>query len=141
MDINVIINELILRFFTVFKKIKLVKFQYCVSQDFIVLFYTDTIFYTDRLFSEFNHEEQLFIVAHEIMHFIIREQKLNKKDNNKNDELLNYVEDAWINQFLIKLGLIPPKGVVLIDDALNHSIDELYKIYLSRINIDNIIKR
>ncbi|MBP3634931.1 MAG: hypothetical protein J6J17_00530 [Bacilli bacterium] len=151
MDVNKIINELNLRVPSIVKGIKLVKFQYCASQDFVALFYIDTIFYTDRLFLEFNHEEQLFIVAHEAMHFMIREQKRDLKNNNKNEELLNYVEDAWINQLLIKLGLTPPKDVVLIEDALNYSIDELYKMYLLRINevksyfcpvdIDSIIKK
>lgn len=49
------------------------------------------------------------------------------------------------------LGLTPPKGVVLIDDALDHNIDELYKMYLPKlselkiwfnpINTDNLIKK
>lgn len=82
---------------------------------------------------------------------MIREQKRDLKNKYKNENLLNYVEDAWINKFLIKLGLTPPAGVVLIDDALNHSIDELYKMYLPKlselknwfnsINTDNLIKK
>ena len=85
------------------------------------------------------------------MYFIIRGQKRDLKNKNKNEELLNYIEDAWINQLLIKLGLIPPKGVVLIDDALNYSIDEFYEMYLPRIseikewinpiNTDDILKK
>lgn len=151
MNINVITNELALKVPTIAKVIKIVKFQYCDSQDFVALLYNCIIFYTDKLFLQFNHEEQLFIVAHEIMHFMLREQKRDLKNKNKNEDLLNYVEDAWINQFLIKLGLTPPKEVVLIDDALNHSIDELYEMYLPKIdelkiwftpiNIDNLIKK
>jgi len=140
---------LTLRIPIIAKIIKLVKFQYCDSQEFIAIFHKDNIFYTDRLFSDFNHEEQLFTIAHEIMHFVIRQQKRDLK--NKNEDLLNYVEDAWINQLLIKFRLLPPKGVVLIDDALNYSIDEFYEMYLPKlselkpwfnpINIDNIIKK
>lgn len=151
MDINIITNELILRVPAIAKVIKLVKFQHYDSQDFVALLYNSIIFYTDKLFSEFNHEEQLFIVAHEVMHFMIREQKRDLKNKNKNEDLLNYVEDAWINQLLIKFGLTPPKGAVLIEDALNYSIDELYEMYLPKIdelkiwfnptNIDNLIKK
>lgn len=97
MDINIITNELILKVPVIAKVTKLVKLQYFASQDFVALCHIDTIFYTDRLFSELNHEEQLFTVAHEIMHFMIREQKRDLKNKNKNEDLLNYVEDAWIN--------------------------------------------
>ncbi|MDE5539578.1 MAG: hypothetical protein K2J20_03750, partial [Bacilli bacterium] len=92
-----------------------------------------------------------FIIAHEAMHFMIREQKRDLKNNNKNKDLLNFIEDAQINQLLINLGLTPPKGIVLIDDALNYTEDELYQMYLPKIseikewinpiNIDDILKK
>lgn len=50
MDINIITNELILKFPVIEKAIKLLKFQYFTSQNFVALYHVDTMFYTDRLF-------------------------------------------------------------------------------------------
>lgn len=52
----------------------------------------------------------------------------------KDPDLLNFVEDAIINQMLVQCGMTMPKGCINIPDALDYSVEELYMKYLPRID-------
>ena len=91
-----------------------------------------TIYYRDSFLNDFSLEEQGFILAHELLHAIIHandNKHIKERYLNSNRWLLNFVEDAYINQILIKAGFIPPKGVVLIaiENPENCNILDLYE--------------
>lgn len=82
-----------------------------------------TIYYKDEFLTDFDDEEKVFIIAHEIFHIILSHLFRNI---GRDRDLLNYVEDAIINQLLVKDGLKMPTGLVEIEDALDYSTEELY---------------
>ena len=86
------------------------------------------VYYGDGLCKDYSVDEQAFIIAHEIMHYWVSINVNRKQFHNCDGELLNFVEDAQINQLLLAWGFIPPKGVVLISDALDYGYIELYNI-------------
>ena len=86
------------------------------------------VYYGDGLCKDYSVDEQAFIIAHEIMHYCVSINVNRKQFHNCDGELLNFVEDAQINQLLLAGGFIPPKGVVLISDALDYGYIELYNI-------------
>lgn len=88
------------------------------------------IIYTENLFLNYSDDERAFVIAHEILHYINHQRKSGNKIQNPDFWLINFVEDAQINQLLIKYGLTPPKGLVLLSDALNYELIDLYnKLY------------
>ena len=87
------------------------------------------VYYGDELCKDYSVDEQAFIIAHEIMHHYYASINVNRKQfHNCDGKLLNFVEDAQINQLLLAWGFTPPKGVVLISDALDYEYIELYNI-------------
>ena len=94
-----------------------------------------TIYFQKDLFTDYDYDERVFIVAHEIFHVILRHLFRNK---GRDPELLNYCEDAIINKLLDNAGLKRPKDCIYIENALDYSVDELYMKLLP--NLDNIKK-
>lgn len=90
-----------------------------------------TIYYKDEFLIDYDEEEREFIFAHEIFHIVLCHILRN---HGKDEDLLNYVEDAIVNQLLIRDGYKPPKGIVYVEDALEYSVDELYMKFLSEID-------
>lgn len=90
-----------------------------------------TIFYRDDFFQDYTDEEREFIIAHEVMHIVFNHVFRNL---DMDPDLLNYVEDAIINQFLVKSGMTMPEGCVNVLDALDYSAEELYMKNLYRID-------
>ena len=134
MNIELIISKLSSKAPIFEKVINQINFQHSDEENQVAFLCGTTIFFTDKLFLNFSIDEQLFIIAHETMHYIghcMTSQFLGSKD--KDDVLLNFVEDAQINQFLLKAGFHPPSGVVLLEDALDYTIEELYNLLLPKI--------
>ena len=126
MNINSILNKVAIKIPNLEKIIYQITFEHIQNDNEVAFLQGKTIFYTDRLFLNYSDEEQAFIVAHEVMHYFLH-QKNGSKDLSKFDEdLANFVEDAQINQLLIKLHFMAPEGVVLLEDALNYEFEDLY---------------
>lgn len=82
------------------------------------------VYYNKMFMNSLGQSEQLFVLAHEICHVALEHIK---RLNDKNMHIWNIATDAIINAFLIRDGLTPPDGIVLINNALNYSSEELYK--------------
>lgn len=127
MNIELIVSKVSMKAPIFEKVIKQINFHHSNEENKVAFLSGTTIFFTDKLFLNFSFDEQLFIIAHEVMHYIrhcMSGQFVGLK--NKDNVLLNFVEDAQINQFLLKLGFVPPYGVVLLKDALDYTEEELY---------------
>lgn len=131
MEISNIINRVLLRYPLFGNVIANLEVKY-TNQDVAAPAFTDgrTIYYKDEFFEDFDDEEREFIVSHEILHIVLSHVFRNI---GKDQDLLNYVEDAIINQLLIRDGLKMPDGLVDVADALEYSVDELYMKFLPEI--------
>lgn len=132
MEINNIINKALLRYPLFGITIANLKVQH--SNDSVPApAFTDggTIYYKDEFITDYNDAEKEFIIAHEIFHIVLSHMLRNI---GKDKDLLNYVEDAIINQLLVRDGLTMPDGLVNVKDALEYSVDELYMKLLPQIN-------
>ena len=89
------------------------------------------VYYKQEFFDDFTTHEQEFVIAHELFHIVL--SHLNRNIGRDRD-LLNYVEDAIINQLLVRDGLTMPQGLVDVPDALDYSTDELYMRFLPNLN-------
>ena len=89
------------------------------------------IYYKDSFFTDYTADEQEFIISHEILHIAFSHIHRNP---GRDRDLLNYVEDAIINQYLKEDGLPIPEGAVNVPDALDYSTEELYMKYLPKLN-------
>lgn len=132
MEIQDIINRLLLRFPLFGSVIVNLKFE-LVKSLVPADTYTDgeTIFFKESLFEDYTEDEREFIVAHEIMHIVLSHVFRNI---GRDPDLCNFVEDAIINQMLVRCGMTMPEGAVNVEDALSYSAEELYMKYLSRID-------
>lgn len=88
------------------------------------------VFYKQDFIDDYSDDEKEFIIAHEIFHVVLSHLFRNV---GRDRDLLNYVEDAIINQLLVRDGLTMPKGLVDIPDALDYSTEELYMKYLPQL--------
>ena len=132
MDVNYIVERLRLRF-PLFGHI-LVNLNFIYDDKVVIApAFTDgkNVYYTNSFIEDYNDYEKEFIFAHEIFHIVLFHLFRNI---GRDQELLNYVADGIINQLLIQARMIPPKDLVLIEDALNYSVEELYMKYLPKIN-------
>lgn len=131
MEISNIINRVLLRYPLFGNVIANLEVKY-TNQDVPASAFTDgrTIYYKDEFFEDFDDEEREFIVSHEILHIVLSHIFRNI---GKDQDLLNYVEDAIINQLLVRDGLKMPDGLVDVPDALEYSVDELYMKFLPEI--------
>lgn len=132
MNINNIINEVLFRYPLFGNIIVNLEIKH-TSKNVPAPAFTDgkSIYYKDEFLTDFDDEEKVFIIVHEIFHIVLSHLFRNI---GRDQDLLNYVEDAIINQLLIRDGLKMPKGLVYVEDALNYSVDELYMKMFPQIN-------
>jgi len=132
MEINSIIKRVLLRYPIFGNVIANLNFQFTTEQVPAPAF-TDggTIYYKQDFLTDFNDDEKEFVISHEIFHIVLNHLFRNL---GKDRDLLNYVEDAIINQLLIRDGLVMPEGLVYVEDALDYSVDELYLKLLPKLD-------
>lgn len=92
--------------------------------------YTDgkNVYYTNTI-KDFTFDEQVFIMAHELLHIALKHCFRNP---GRNHDVLNFVTDAIINQLLVRDGLTMPEGCINVPDALEYSSEELYMKYIDQ---------
>ncbi len=129
--INNIVNRLLIKYPLFGNTIANLEFIY-EDSDIPAPAYTDGkhIYYTQDFLDNYIFEEKIFIIAHEVFHVALNHLFRNI---GKDTDLLNYVEDAIINQLLIRDGLKNPKDLVIVPDALEYSTEELYMRYLPQL--------
>lgn len=132
MEINNIIKKVLFRYPIFGNVIANLKFQF-TTEPVPAPAFTDgeTIYYKQDFFTDFNDDEKEFVISHEIFHIVLNHLFRNL---GKDRDLLNYVEDAIINQLLIRDGLVMPEGLVYVEDALYYSVDELYLKFLPKLD-------
>ena len=132
MEINSIIKKLLIRYPLFGNIIVNLNFKFS-NWSFHAPAFTDgrSIFYNQDFIDNYSDEKKEFILAHEIFHVALNHLFRNV---GRDKYLLNFVEDAIINQLLVRDGLVMPEGVVDIPDALDYSVEELYMKYLSQLN-------
>ncbi len=132
MEINNIIKKVLFRYPIFGNVIANLKFQF-TTEPVPAPAFTDggTIYYKQDFFTDFNDDEKEFVISHEIFHIVLNHLFRNL---GKDRDLLNYVEDAIINQLLIRDGLVMPEGLVYVEDALDYSVDELYLKFLPKLD-------
>lgn len=98
----------------------------------------DTIYYNPAFFEKLSKDEQVFTVAHEVMHITLKHlSRLEERDM----EVWNYATDAVINQILKKNGLPLINGVIDCPDALSFSAEEYYEITKNRPDCEELMSR
>ena len=98
----------------------------------------NTIYYNSSFFQNLSKDEQVFIIAHELMHITLKHlSRLEERDI----EIWNYATDAVINQILCKNGLPLVKGVINCPDALSFSAEEYYEIVKNRPDCEELISK
>ena len=132
MDISNIINGVLFRYPLFGNIIVNLEIKH-TSENVPAPAFTDgkAIYYKDEFLTDFDDEEKEFVIAHEIFHIVLSHLFRNI---GRDQDLLNYVEDAIINQLLIRDGLKMPEGLVYVEDALDYSVEELYMKLLPQIN-------
>ncbi len=98
----------------------------------------DTIYYNSSFLQTLTKDEQVFILAHELMHITLKH--LSRLEN-RNMEIWNYATDAIINQLLKQNGLPLVEGVVDCPDALSYSAEEYYDIIANRSDCEELMKK
>lgn len=132
MEINNIIDGILFRYPLFGNVIVNLEIKY-IDENVPAPAFTDgkAIYYKDEFLTDYDDEEKEFILAHEIFHIVLSHLFRNI---GRDQDLLNYVEDAIINQLLIRDGLKMPDGLVFLEDALDYSVEELYMKFLPEIN-------
>lgn len=98
----------------------------------------DTIYYNSSFFQTLTKDEQVFIIAHELMHITLKHpSRLEERDM----EIWNYATDAVINQILRKNGLPLVDGVIDCPDALSFSAEEYYEIVKKRPDCEDLMSK
>lgn len=131
MEINSIVRNLLIRYPLFGNIIANLNFVY-TNSTVPAPAYTDgsNVYYKQEFIDNFTNEEKEFIIAHELFHIVLSHLSRNI---GRDRDLLNYVEDAIINQLLFRDGLSMPQGLVDVPDALDYSTDELYMRYLPQL--------
>lgn len=131
MEINSIVRNLLIRYPLFGNIIANLNFVY-TNSTVPAPAYTDgsNVYYKQEFIDNFTDEEKEFIIAHELFHIVLSHLSRNI---GRDRDLLNYVEDAIINQLLFRDGLSMPQGLVYVPDALDYSTDELYMRYLPQL--------
>lgn len=131
MEINSIVRNLLIRYPLFGNIIANLNFVY-TNSTVPAPAYTDgsNVYYKQEFIDNFTDEEKEFIIAHELFHIVLSHLSRNI---GRDRDLLNYVEDAIINQLLFRDGLSMPQGLVDVPDALDSSTDELYMRYLPQL--------
>lgn len=131
MEINSIIRKLLVRYPLFGNAIVNLNFRF-TNKPVPAPAFTDgrCVFYKQEFIDDYSDDEKEFIIAHEIFHVVLSHLFRNV---GRDKDLLNYVEDAIINQLLVRDGLTMPEGLVDIPDALDYSTEELYMKYLPQL--------
>lgn len=98
----------------------------------------NTIYYNSSFFQSLSKDEQVFVIAHELMHITLKHLSRLK---GRNMEIWNYVIDAITNQILKRNGLPLIEGVVDCPDALSFSAEEYYEIIKNRPDCEELISK
>lgn len=98
----------------------------------------NTIYYNSSFFQTLSKDEQVFIIAHELMHITLKH--LSRLEE-RNMEIWNYATDAVINQILRKNGLPLVEGVIDCPDALSFSAEEYYEMVKNRPDCEELISK
>lgn len=98
----------------------------------------DTISYNSEFFQSLSKNEQVFVLAHELMHITLRHLTRAEGRDNK---IWNYATDAIINQILKRGGLPLVKGVIDCPDALPYSAEEYYEITKNKPNLQDLLNQ
>ncbi len=132
MEIDKIVKKLLIRYPLFGNVIANLKFKF-TNENVPASAFTDgkNIFYKQEFIDDYSDAEKEFIIAHEIFHIVLKHIFRNL---GKDSDLLNYVEDAIINQMLVRDGLTMPEGLVNVEDALDYSVEELYMRFLPRLD-------
>lgn len=94
------------------------------------------IFYNANYFLSISKDEQLFTLAHEFLHILLKHIP---RMGGRDIEIWNYATDAVINQMLSKMGFKLPKGVIDCDDALDYSSEEYYELTKNRPDCEELM--
>ena len=121
-NINEVIKNLLIRypdFLGIIQNVEFRKFDGATAA-------TDgyIIYYNESYLSSLSMQEQIFVLAHEILHIALNHIL---RSEGKNHEIWNYATDAVINQLLKRDGLRLCSGVIDVADALNYTAEELYE--------------
>lgn len=98
----------------------------------------NTIYYNSSFFQTLSKDEQVFIIAHELMHITLKH--LSRLEE-RNMEIWNYATDAVINQILRKNGLPLVEGFIDCPDALSFSAEEYYEIVKNRSDCEELMSK
>lgn len=125
-------------YFPIFKL--LINNIHFVENNTIKTAYTNgnTIYYNSSFFQSLSKDEQVFILAHELMHITLKHLSRLEK---RNIEIWNYATDAVINQILRKNGLPLVAGVIDCPEALSFSAEEYYEIVKNRPDCEELMSK
>ena len=98
----------------------------------------NTIYYNSSFFQTLSKDEQVFIIAHELMHITLKHLSRLEERNMK---IWNYATDAVINQILKNNGLPLVEGVIDCPDALSFSAEEYYEIIKNRPDCEELMSK
>lgn len=82
------------------------------------------IYYNESFLASLSMQEQIFVIAHEILHIALNHIL---RSEGKNIKIWNYATDAVINQLLKRDGLRLCPNVIDVADAINYTAEELYQ--------------
>lgn len=82
------------------------------------------IIYNQEFMNSLSIEQQVFVLAHEVMHIAFNHIKRGK---NKNHDVWNIATDAVINAFLKKDGFDVKEDFVYYEDAINYNAEQYYE--------------
>jgi len=98
----------------------------------------NTIYYSPSFFQSLSSNEQVAIIAHELMHITLKH--LSRKED-RDIEIWNYATDAVINQLLKRNGLPLVDGVIDCPDALDYSAEEYYELTKNRPDCEELMEK
>lgn len=98
----------------------------------------NTIYYNSSFFQTLSKDEQVFIIAHELMHITLKHLS---RSEERDMEIWNYATDAVINQILRKNGLPLVEGVIDCPDALSFSAEEYYEMVKNRPDCEELMSK
>lgn len=136
-DINSVINRTLI-YFPIFKI--LINNIHFVENNSMQTACTNgnTIYYNSSFFQSLSKDEQVFIIAHELMHITLKHlSRLEERDI----EIWNYATDAVINQILKNNGLPLVSGVIDCPDALSFSAEEYYEMVKNRPDCEELMSK
>lgn len=97
-----------------------------------------TVYYNSNFFQTLTKDEQVFVLAHEIMHITLKHIS---RLEDRNIEIWNYATDAVTNQILKKNGLPIVPGTINCPDALDYSAEEYYEIIKNRPDCEELMSK